>query len=695
MTSPDSPPTPDDYDRTTSIGGNTRTELDVTSDLNDPSRPPADGGFAPPVSISDGSNAGRGGRPAMQLGQYALLGSPDGKSVNPVHGGEGCVYLAQRLDGGPRVALKTPLPKYADRAQRCARLIKEAKHLRSMDHPSIVKVFDIVEDHQPPFYTMTCLPNGSLAERLEDGKPMPHDEVLRLSVPLADAVKYVHEIKGVSHRDIKPQNVMMDANDQPVFVDFGLSRDNTGDQASIVDPESDASASRFKVGTLLYMAPELFEGKAGNSQTDIYAFGVMLYVMATGQRPYDGRDFDTLSVQKRLADPLEPLAAHPELDPRLAQVIAHATARRAKDRYATMEDLHEDLCAVRGGKPPVHAALPSQATAGDAQKTRSGGLAKLAAAAVLLIAAGGGGYYYFDQINNNPSESAAQNGAHGSLFDFAENTDAPPQVSATPPNQDPQTANPDTPQALSGPTHEAGPGISEPSATIDSEPGSAVAEATTTVELEGTPAEDVTTYATPDPPTDEVTSGPTAVASRGDTPKETQAPAVEPPPMSLFTDEVELVNQLVQDFSARLSRDPALDTKAVAALDELLRVTQDQSRLPLRDDYQAWIHDAAKFGATDSLAWLIQNAPEFDVSSNVETDAGYHWLQSAIESPENRAFAASLTAWMKTHEIDPSILTAHAIGTDSPLTLAQDLGRDEWIAALRAAAQEYGIDLKD
>ena len=732
---------------------------DVTSDLADPSRPPgapasadADAGFAsqpsrdlfqPAGASEDATQPARDGE---HLGRYHLLGSPDGRSDQPTFGGEGRVFRARPLAGGPEVALKTPLEKFADHPKRCARLLHEARQLRSMDHPAIVRVLDIDERHQPPYYTMTLLPGGSLSQKLKEDHPLATEEVLRLAIPLADAVRYVHETKGVSHRDIKPQNVMLDQHGNPVFVDFGLSRDNTGDEASIVDAAHDATSQRFKVGTLLYMAPELFEGKAGNSQTDIYAFGVMLYVMATGKRPYDGRDFESLSTQKRMHNPPEPLSVYPQLDARLAQIIGHATARRAKDRYATMEDLLEDLQGIRDGHAPIHAPrrrrttaaaapiegdpargsafLDPTTTAGstDAEPQRTapagGGWGKAWLAAALFILLTAGGYLLaFAPEHLEPARRFV-----AGLIPTPQDADefgpvdgfgaAPPPVPpanlfessppATPASSTPGDSASSNPDTHASPTADA-PTPADPAAAQVSIP--TLSDPAPNPLVPESPVALVTGDASPDRPSDttpRADPGSASVAASTATPRTASEtalgnsePASASDPAAGAADPStgepasarDAIASLQQQISHRLDADPALDSQAVAALDQLLQATADGSRATYRRPYLEWAHRAARVGAGESLAWLIQHAGEFDLPAELPLDSGHTWLQSAIRSAESQALAQRFPEWMVQHDIDPAILDATPLGTRSPRQLAESLDRAAWLDALQRAAK--------
>ena len=768
---------------------------DVTSDLDDPSRPPSPP--APPAAASDADGSTSGPGPTSfasdpshdlfkpqdakssrdqpggksnvkQMGRYRLLGSPDGQSPEPVFGGEGCVYRAQPLTGGPHVALKTPLARYATHEKRCSRLIHEAKQLRSMDHPAIVKVFDIDDQHQPPYYTMTLLPGGSLSQKLKEDQPLGTDEVLRLAIPLADAVRYVHESKGVSHRDIKPQNVMLDEDDNPVFVDFGLSRDNTGDLASIVDAAHDATSQRFKVGTLLYMAPELFEGKAGNSQTDIYAFGVMLYVMSTGKRPYDGRDFESLSNQKRMHNPPEPLSVYPQLDSRLAQIIGHATARRAKDRYATMEDLLEDLQAIRDGHAPIHAPrkrnlaaktppppapepsafvdagddaaarrdAPGRGNPGDGDSAWDGGSGsesrrrsrrdprdkarrgwgKTVAALVLLALFCGTAFY----LGQRPDTLDA---ARVYLFGDPTQRDNPLLVvDEVTPDIDPAADASATAAAMSseGIFADDAPGTESLTSTLapgsEGTPGSQDTPAPGSQDTPGSPD-------TPAPGSDGVSaprSESTAPASAeagqvsgdgegtGVTATGESVEMVPPADAGVVSPAAAEAARLALQIPDRLEADPELDARAVESLDAFLAALAEaesaassgaagstqMNRGMYREAYREWTHRAARQGAAASLAWLAKHAEAFDLSAATPLPSGDTWLQSAVRSAENTEFARQFPAWLVEHEIDPAILSARALGTRSPLQMAEALGREAWQAALREAADAAGVSLE-
>lgn len=562
-------------------------DIDVTRDLNEVKSDfvsqPSDAIFGapaagPPKQVGD----------VLQIGPYAIIGSPAPTSSGAtkkkyIDGGEGRVYLAQRLDDGSNVVLKTPLPQHASDPVRCARLIREAEQLQSMNHPGIVKILDINAESEPPYYTMQHLSGGALSDSMKPGKPMTKEQVLKLGIPLADAVRYVNEELGISHRDIKPSNVMLDENGLPVFIDFGLSRDNTGDEKTLTDHRT-PNTHRFKVGTARYMAPELFDGKAGNAQTDIYAFGIMLYELATGARPYQATDYPTIEKIKRLVDPDMPTQAYPQIDPGLASVIEHAVARRAKDRYVTMEDLLEDLSLIENGNPPIHAAsIASDSDSGtslqepDIEKSvKKSPLKAVLVTAILLTAVGGGIGYAVSQGTDRTEETGQS------------------KVSIPIP----------------------GPGHANDLQEVDSQD---------------------------------------AIASA------------------------------VQRIQSELRHPDAAqrDAAIVKKLLELIEAMPLEPTPAMRTSFDAWLHRSAALGMPQTLATLIHNADKFGASSGAKDDNGYTWLQTAVASTENAAFAKGFAKWFMANKIDRSILTQAKLGTRKPSDMADFLGRQDWAVALQ------------
>ncbi|MGB0767304.1 MAG: serine/threonine protein kinase [Phycisphaeraceae bacterium] len=244
-----------------------------------------------------------------------------------------------------------------------SRLVREAERLRSMDHPAIARVEKIDAQAGTVTFDPEALAGGSLRALLVGGRPLAAERVLSLAVPLADALRYVHDRVGLSRCVVRPDRVVLGMDGAARFTSLGLGRSMPG------SVRGDGEA--VDVETACCLAPELFEGKAGGTQSDICSFGLLLYEMATGKRPFEPSNLATVTKMKRLIDPEPPAQVHPGIDPGLAAVIEHAIARFPKDRYATMEDLHEDLELLRVGQAPVNVRLPGGGSLSTAEDRSS------------------------------------------------------------------------------------------------------------------------------------------------------------------------------------------------------------------------------------------------------------------------------------------------------------------------------------
>lgn len=222
------------------------------------------------------------------------------------------------------------------------RFEREAKALGKLSHPNIVGVIDYGEHEGSPYLVMVYVPGGTLRERL--GEPMNWREAVRLVLPIARALEYVHE-RGIINRDVKPSNVLMTEDGQPMLSDFGL--------AKLFEKDKEAThltSSGTGIGTPDYMAPEQWTGEP-TAQSDLYSLGVMLYEMITGYRPYTA---DTpagiLLKQATEALPL-PKSYIPDLPQGVESVLLKALAKDPSDRYPNVRSLTSELENLLAGRP--------------------------------------------------------------------------------------------------------------------------------------------------------------------------------------------------------------------------------------------------------------------------------------------------------------------------------------------------------
>src|ERR1700731_4678137 len=222
--------------------------------------------------------------PGRRLGPYEILSSIGA-------GGMGEVYRAKDTRLDRIVAIKVLPPHLADSPELKERFEREARTIASLNHPHICTLHDIGHQDGTDFLVMEYLEGETLAQRLNKG-PLPLEQVLQYAIEIADALDKAHR-KGVTHRDLKPGNIMLTKSGTKLL-DFGLAK--LKQEVSPIIPESQLPTMKSAVtaegtilGTLQYMAPEQVEGKEVDARTDIFAFGAVVYEMATGKRAFEGK----------------------------------------------------------------------------------------------------------------------------------------------------------------------------------------------------------------------------------------------------------------------------------------------------------------------------------------------------------------------------------------------------------------------
>ena len=245
-------------------------------------------------------------------------------------GAMGVVYLAQDPALGRLVAVKA-LDAPAGNGHRSS-FLREARAAGGLDHPGIVTVHDATGGERP-FIAMEYVQGTDLKEVLRPGQPLPVDFVLEVADQVAAALDYAHA-RGVVHRDIKPGNILITANERVKLTDFGIASAPT------------LSEPTARLGTPHYVAPEQLRGEAVDGRADVFALGVVLYEMLTGKRPFDHPDLK--EVVRRLAnEPFTPPAEHGvSLPPAAIKVLRHALAKSPADRLGSAGELARALRAA-------------------------------------------------------------------------------------------------------------------------------------------------------------------------------------------------------------------------------------------------------------------------------------------------------------------------------------------------------------
>jgi serine/threonine-protein kinase len=274
------------------------------------------------------------------------------------HGGMSDAYKARELDGGRLVVLKVPYLSLIGDPATYSRYQRELEIGKRLHHPNIQGLLDEgrLDDGVAPYLVLEFVDGTLLREHLRQNAPLPVDEAIRIAVQLADALEYCHQ-HGVVHRDLKPENILMEADGTVKLVDFGIA---------LLQGARRLTFRRLstEVGTPDYMAPEQVEGERGDARTDIYALGIMLYEMLTGEVPYHGDS--PLAVMSQRVTTDAPLLRQKRTDapPALQAIVWRAVRRDPNERYASMSALREDLLH------PEQVEIPSTYPSDSAQRPR-------------------------------------------------------------------------------------------------------------------------------------------------------------------------------------------------------------------------------------------------------------------------------------------------------------------------------------
>lgn len=257
-------------------------------------------------------------------------------------GGMGVVYRARQLSLNRTVALKMIISPGASQEER-ERFCQEAEAVGRLDHPHIVPIYHVGEEGNQPYFAMRYLDGGNLADRLREG-PLEPRKAAALLVPICRALQTAHD-RGVVHRDVKPSNILLDADGTPYLSDFGL--------AKRLEPDADSlTATGAILGTPSYASPEQTGVGGGvGALSDVYGLGALLYHMVTGRPPFQAASPWEVVTAVREEDPLPPRLLQPGIDRDLEIVILKCLQKAAPSRYGSAEDLASDLEAFLRGDP--------------------------------------------------------------------------------------------------------------------------------------------------------------------------------------------------------------------------------------------------------------------------------------------------------------------------------------------------------
>ncbi len=256
-------------------------------------------------------------------------------------GAFGAVYLMQDLMVGERVILKFLNPEMAADEVALKRFIYELRFARRVTHPNVIRIYDMLRFGDAAAISMEYFPSHTVSAEIQMKRPMDVKRALRIVGDVCEGMIAAHSV-NVVHRDLKPSNILVDDQDQVKIVDFGVAAASRGTETRL-------TRTGLVVGTPTYMAPEQVLGKPVDARTDIYALGVIMYEMLTGEPPYKGGDSMSIMYQHVQGKAEPPKAKNPKLPHVLSAIVARAMAVSPEKRYQSMTELRDRVSEVLRG----------------------------------------------------------------------------------------------------------------------------------------------------------------------------------------------------------------------------------------------------------------------------------------------------------------------------------------------------------
>jgi predicted Ser/Thr protein kinase len=251
-------------------------------------------------------------------------------------GGMSSVYRAHDRLLERNVALKVLHEQFAADGEYVERFRREARAVARLSHPNIVTVIDRGEQEDRQFIVFEYVDGENLKSLLEREGPLPEREAIGLALQIARALGFAHG-QGLVHRDVKPQNVLLNDGGQAKVTDFGIARS--------LDVQGNLTQTGTVMGTSDYIAPEQARGSRVDAQSDVYSLGAVLYELLTGEVPFPGDNFVAVAMRHINDPPPSVRERRPELSPCVDAVIRRAMAKGPRDRFRSMDELCAELSA--------------------------------------------------------------------------------------------------------------------------------------------------------------------------------------------------------------------------------------------------------------------------------------------------------------------------------------------------------------
>ena len=261
-------------------------------------------------------------------------------------GGMAVVYRAWDKIEKRTVAIKVLRPEYEQDAEFVRRFSREAEAAAKMSHENIVNLLDVGKDNDMRYIVMEYVPGKTLKDLIRERGRIAPDTAVRMVIRILAAVDHAHK-NGIVHRDIKPQNILVDAKGKVKVADFGIARLKTAQTTRVDDKQNSA------LGSVHYFSPEQASGEVADEKSDLYSVGVVLYEMLTGQVPFDGDTAVSVALKHVSEEPRSMRELNPAVSRALDEVVMRALAKDSARRYQTAAefagDLRKAVVRPRGG----------------------------------------------------------------------------------------------------------------------------------------------------------------------------------------------------------------------------------------------------------------------------------------------------------------------------------------------------------
>ena len=319
-------------------------------------------------------------------------------------GGMSSVFRAHDRLLDRKVALKVLHQQYSEDEDYVERFRREARAVAALSHPNIVTVIDRGEHEGRQFIVFEYIHGENLKALIQRRGPAPIRTALELAMQISRGLSFAHQ-QGLIHRDVKPQNVLLNGDGQAKVTDFGIARS--------LDVQHGMTQTGTVLGTSDYIAPEQAQGQRVDEHTDVYSLGVVLYEMLTNEVPFPGENFVAVAMRHINEEPPSIRDKRPDVSPRFEAAVQRAMAKRPDDRFQTMADFCRELEAILAESQGATVVAPAQPRRARAPRRHGANPWPIVLALLTLIAIGGV-IAYVAMRNHNDSTSITSPGGGGS-----------------------------------------------------------------------------------------------------------------------------------------------------------------------------------------------------------------------------------------------------------------------------------------